>query len=194
MDLRAFLMRSPDLSGTVSTDDFLSDWKRTRLTKGAHLSRQEQPDADEFVLLDGCLASSICDQNGKEVCVGFYVGPCVVTPNIARTRNGISLVSIVATTDAFLARIDSDLLSDRMISSEPVRNWANGVLRDALNRKVEREWCLAALGGAERLAWFRQTFPGYEDIFAHTLIASFLGGTPVTMNRLRSSNKQPDGG
>ena len=194
MDLRAFLMRSPDLSGTVCTDEFLSDWKTKRLNKGAHLSRQEQPDADEFVLLDGCLASSICDQNGKEVCVGFYVGPCVVTPNIARTRNGISLVSIVATTDAFLARIDSDLLSDRMISSEPVRNWANGVLRDALNRKVEREWCLAALGGAERLAWFRQTFPGYEDIFAHTLIASFLGVTPVTMSRLRSSKKQPEGG
>ena len=189
MDLRALLMRSPDFSDMALADDFASDWTLHRLKKGAHLSRQEQSETDEFALMEGCLASSICDQDGKEVCVGFYVGPCVVTPNIARTRNGLSLVSIVATTDSVLARIDSDALSNRMISSEPVRNWANGILREALSRKADREWCLAALGGAERLTWFRQAFPGYEDIFPHTLIASFLGVTPVTMSRLRTNHK-----
>ena len=189
MDLRTFLMQSPDLSDMTCAEAFASDWKRKRLKKGEQLTRQEQPEMDEFVLLDGCLASSICDQDGKEVCVEFFVGPCVVTPNIARTRDGVSLVSIAATTDALLARIDSDLLSNLMISSEPIRNWANGVLRDALSRKGDREWCLAALKGAERLTWFRQEFPGYEDIFPHMMIASFLGITPVTMSRLRTDNK-----
>ncbi|UYV36173.1 Crp/Fnr family transcriptional regulator [Rhodobacteraceae bacterium D3-12] len=189
MDLRTFLMQSPDLSDWANTDAFASAWKQIRLNKGAQLTQQEHSQTDEFILLQGCLASSICDQDGKEVCVGFYVGPCVITPNIARTRNGLSLVSIVALTDTRLARIESDELSDRMIASEPVRNWANGILRDALSRKVDREWCLAALGGAERLAWFRKEFPGYEDIFPHTLIASFLGVTPVTMSRLRTSDK-----
>jgi len=191
MDLRTFLTQSPELSDMACAEGFASDWKRRRLNKGVHLTRQEQPEADEFILLEGCLASSICDQDGKEVCVEFFVGPCVVTPNIARTRDGVSLVSIVATTDASLARIDSDLLANRMISSEPVRNWANDVLRDALSRKVDREWCLAALGGAERLVWFRQSFPSYEDIFPHNLIASFLGVTPVTLSRLRTSDKNP---
>ncbi len=190
MDLRSFLMQSPDLSDEACAEDFASDWTRKRLNNGAHLTRQEEPDTDEFVLLEGCLVSNICDQDGKEVSVGFYVGPCVVTPNIARTRDGVSLVSIVATTDALLARIDSDLLTNRMISSEPIRIWANGVLRDALSRKVDREWCLAALKGAERLTWFRQAYLGYEDIFPHMLIASFLGITPVTMSRLRTSDKQ----
>lgn len=189
MDLRTFLMETPDLSGAACADDFVSDWKRKRLKKGAHLTRQEQPETDEFVLLGGCLVSSICDQDGKEVSVGLYVGPCVITPNIARTRDGVSLVSIVATTDAQLAWIDSELLSNWMISSEPIRNWANGVLRDALSRKVDREWCLAGLKGAQRLTWFRQAFPGYEDIFPHTMIASFLGFTPVTMSRLRADEK-----
>lgn len=183
-------MQSPDLSDFAGVDSFASDWKRMRLHKGAQLARQEQPETDEYILLKGCLVSSICDQDGKEVSVGFYVGPCVVTPNIARTRNGRSLVSITATTGALLAKIDSDQLSNRMILSEPVRNWANGVLRDALSRKVDREWCLAALKGAERLTWFRQAFPGYEDIFPHTLIASFLGITPVTMSRLRADGKR----
>ena len=182
-------MQSPDLSGSACAADFVTVWKRKRLNKGAHLTRQGQPETNEFILLDGCLVSSICDQDGKEVSVGLYVGPCVVAPNIARTRDGVSLVSIAATTDAVIASVNSDLLSNRMISSEPIRNWANGILRDVLSQKVDREWCLAALRGADRLVWFRQAFPGFEDIFPHTLIASFLGITPVTMSRLRAGDK-----
>lgn len=189
MDLRTFLMQSSDLPDMACLDEFASCWKRQRLTKGTHLIRQEQSETDEFILLEGCLTSSICDQDGKEICVGFYVGPCIVTPNIARTRGGLSLVSIVAINNSALARMDSEVLSNWMISAEPVRNWANGILREALSRKVDREWCLAALGGAERLAWFRKAYPSYEDIFPHTLIASYLGVTPVTMSRLRTSNK-----
>ena len=190
MDLLNFLKQSPHLSDAASADEFASRWRRKRVNKGTHLSRHEQPEMGEFILLEGCLASSICDAEGREVCVGLYVGPCIVTPNIARTRAGMSLVSIVATTKASLARIDSDLLSSLMIESQPVREWANAVLRDALSEKAEREWCLAALGGAERLNWFRDTFPGYEAIFAHRFIASFLGITPVTLSRLRARERQ----
>ncbi|NQZ73298.1 MAG: Crp/Fnr family transcriptional regulator [Dinoroseobacter sp.] len=136
------------------------------------------------------MSSNICDQEGKEVCVGLYLGPCVITPTIARTRNGLSLVSVEAKTDAKIAKIDARQLSDLMLASEPIRNWANAVLRDALNEKAEREWCLAALGGAERLKWFRQTYPRYEEIFTHVLIASFLGITPVTLSRLRADDGQ----
>ena len=189
MDLRTFLMQSPDLSDGVGADEFSFVWTRISLERGEHLTRQEQPETDEYVLLSGCMASNVCDRHGKEVCIGLYVGPCVVTPNIARTRDGLSLVSIEATTDAVMARIDSDVLSDRMIASEPVRNWANGILREALSQKADREWCLAALSGAERLAWFRREFPNYEDTFSHRLIASFLGITPVTMSRLRARDK-----
>ncbi|MEP3295657.1 MAG: Crp/Fnr family transcriptional regulator [Pseudoruegeria sp.] len=157
--------------------------------KGAFLTSQAQPDTDEFILLDGCLVGQISDQNGKEVCVGFYVGPCVVTPNIARTRSGMSLISIMATTDVNLVRIDAGLLSHLMLSSEPIRTWANDVLRETLSQKVDREWCLTALGGAERLRWFRKSYPGYEGIFTHSMIASFLGITPVTFSRLRTSDR-----
>ncbi len=186
MDLRKFLAQSPDLSDARLAEDFASHWRSRHVNKGARLANQEHPASEEFILLTGCLASSICDQEGREVCVGLHVGPCVVTPNIARTRDGVSLVSIQATKDATLCWIDTDRLTNLMIGSEPIRNWANGVLRSALSQKAEREWCLAALGGAERLTWFRQAFPGYEDIFTHALIASFLGVTPVTMSRLRA--------
>jgi CRP-like cAMP-binding protein len=191
MDLTTFLTQSPGLSDVSFAEGFASHWRARRLRKGARLTHQDQPETGEFIVLEGRLVSSICDQDGKEVCVGFYVGPCVVTPNIARTRNGLSLVSIEATTDVQICTIDTDRLSNLMITSEPIRNWANGVLRDALSEKAEREWCLAALGGAGRLDWFRQAFSGYEDIFTHALIASYLGITPVTLSRLRASGKRP---
>ncbi|MEM9318287.1 MAG: hypothetical protein AAGA70_04695 [Pseudomonadota bacterium] len=101
----------------------------------------------------------------------------------------MSLVSIAATSDASLVRIDTDRLTEKMVSAQPIRNWGNAVMRDTLAEKAEREWCLAALGGADRLLWFREAFPGYETKFAHSLIASFLGITPVTLSRLRARDK-----
>jgi len=190
LDLRTFLLQSPDLSDIACAEGFAARWKQRPFDKGAQVSRQGQPETDEYVVLAGCLVSSICDDAGKEVCVGFYVGPCVVTPNIARARDGVSLVSISATTDATIAKVDSHLLSDLMIASRPIRDWGNAVLRGALSEKAEKEWCLAALGGAERLTWFRRAFPGYEAIFPHTFIATFLGMTPVTLSRLRARKKQ----
>lgn len=139
MDLTTFLTQSPGLSEASFADRFAAHWRARRLNKGARLTHQDQPETGEFIVLEGRLVSSICDQDGKEVCVGFYVGPCVVTPNIARTRNGLSLVSIKATTDVLICTIGTDRLSNLMITSEPIRNWANGVLRDALSEKAERE-------------------------------------------------------
>ena len=187
MDLRKFLMQSPDFSQGGGVDEFASKWSTSPVEAKAHIVRQEDPHTDEIFVLDGHLISTISDPDGKEVCVGFYAGPSVVTPNIARTRAGLSLVSISATTEARIARVNSDQLTQLMISSEPIRNWANSALRDALSQKADREWCLAALGGADRLRWFRETYPGFAGMFNHGLIASFLGITPVTLSRLRHS-------
>lgn len=189
MDLRMFLAQSAAWPDSNCLDAFAADWRGKHLKQGATLVQQGQPGHDEYIVLKGCLTSTICDPEGKEVCVGFYTGPCVVAPNIARTRDGLSLVSIAATSDARLVRMDSSLLSDRMIATEPVRNWANAALQAALSAKSDREWCLAALAGAERLEWFRDRYPGYEKTFTHGLIASFLGITPVTLSRLRASSK-----
>lgn len=138
------------------------------------------------MLLNGKITSQIADVEGRGVCVGFHVGPGVVTPHIARTRANVSLVTLMVTADATIAVLNADDLVTMMLRSPEIRDWANGILRDELSRKTEREWCLAALGGADRLAWFRERYPDQEDLFAHHQIASFLGMTPVTLSRLRA--------
>lgn len=147
----------------------------------------------EHIILDGRATSQISDPEGRAVCVGFHAGPSVVTPNVARTSDGNSRVSIEATTDALVAQIDSRALTDLMLALQPVREWANGILQLELARKADREWCLSALGGADRLTWFRQGFPRHEDLFSHYLIASYLGVTPVTLSRLRNAERDTAG-
>lgn len=189
MDLLTFLMQSPDLPEKACAERLASNWTPKLVKKGARIVQQGERGSKECVILEGCVASRIYDRDGSAVCVGLYVGTCVVTPNIARTRDGMSLVSLEAMTDILVAQMDSNLLTDLMIASEPIRDWANGVLREELGRKADREWCLAALGGSDRLVWFRERYPGYEEIFTHSLIASFIGITPVTLSRLRSNNR-----
>lgn len=73
-----------------------------------------------------------------------------------------------------------------MVNFESIREWGNNIMRDELARKVGREWCLAALSARQRLEWFRKEHPGYEVLFAHFHIASYLGMTPVTLSRARN--------
>ncbi len=191
MDLLTFLMQSPDLRDKTCAARFASNWTPKLVKKGATIVEQGTPETRELIILQGQVASHIYSSQGSAICVGLHVGPCTLTPNIARTRDGMSLISVEAMTDSLVAQMDSNLLLDTMLASEPVRDWANGILRDELGRKADREWCLAALGGADRLAWFRDRYPGYEQTFTHTLIASFLGITPVTLSRLRHSASGP---
>ncbi len=113
------------------------------------------------MVLDGKVVSQITDSDGRRVCVGFFAGPGFVTPHIARTRENVSLVSLEVVEDATIAEMRADILLAIMVLSPDIRDWANGILREELSRKTDREWCLAALGGSDRFM------------------------TPVTLSRLR---------
>ena len=189
MDLLTFLSSSSRALDKESARVFASAWSVEHVEKGRRLAAQGEPETMEHIILDGRAISQISDAEGRAVCVGFHAGPCVVTPNVARTRNGTSLVSIDVIADALVAQMDSRALTELMLASVPIREWANGILQQELASKADREWCLSALGGADRLAWFRKEFPRHENLFGHYLIASFLGVTPVTLSRLRGAER-----
>ena len=189
MDLLTFLSSSPSALDKNSAREFAAAWGVEYVEKGRRLATQGEPDPLEHIILNGRATSNITDTEGRAVCVGFHAGPCVVAPNVARTRNGASLVSIDVNADALVAQMDSRALTELMVASEPIREWANGILQQELARKADREWCLSALGGADRLAWFRKGFPRHEGLFSHYLIASYLGVTPVTLSRLRGAER-----
>ena len=187
MELSTFFVRFPNGLDKDTANRLASAWQVKHVAKDCCVVEQGAEDSMEAIVLDGRLSSTISDPNGRAICVGFYASPCVIAPAVSRTRDGISLVSIIANTDALIAQIESTSLTELMLASEPIRDWANGILQHELAYKADREWCLAALGGADRLAWFRKKHPRYEELFSHSSIASFLGVTPVTLSRLRGT-------
>lgn len=173
----------------VAAEGFADDWRVRRVLAGTPLCRQGEPDTREYLLLNGKAVLTIGDAEGGIVCVGLFDSPCVITPNLARTRNGNAFATLDIIEEALIAEMESETLTERMLSNEEIRNWANAVLRQEIQCKADREWALASLKGAARLAWFRAGFAGYENGFAHGLIASFLGMTPVSLSRLRKETR-----
>jgi len=190
MEIASRFQRDRRIFGDLAAADaraLAEAFKANVRPKTDFLARQGEPDAMEYILLSGKVVSLIGDADGREVCVGFYVGPCVITPNLARAANGKSLVSLRLESDGQAASVSAVALLELMRVSSAIEAWANAVLRDELARKTAREWSLAALKAKERLEWFRGSYPDYEALFKHSQISSFLGMTPVTLSRLRHS-------
>jgi len=141
---------------------------------------------DEYFVLSGVVKTFVGDAEGREATLAFHVGPCALTPSIARVADGRSRVNCVAMTQIRVAGFPSATLMECMLSNPSVQRWGDTVLRAELMRRADREWALAALPAAERLLQFRREHPALEDVIAHHHIASYLGITPVTLSRVRA--------
>ncbi len=185
MDLHRVIQETGAHLSGASLEQLAKQWRPGLVEKGRMLARQGERVDREFMILDGRAVSQISDYEGREICVGFHTGPGIITPHVARTRNGTALVSLEVTVDSVIAEMDTNTLMSLMLEQSAIRDWANHILREELSRKTDREWCLAALNGSERLDWFRDRYPEHEALFSHGRIASFLGMTPVSLSRLR---------
>jgi len=143
----------------------------------------------EYLLLNGLLRSFILDVEGRDTTVAFHSAPCVITPCVARTENSISLVSCEAIQSSNVVRFPENELMSLMIEDEDARRWGNRVLQTELVRRALREWSLAAESGAQRLERFRKDYPDIQSSVPSKIIATYLGITPVTLSRLRSSSR-----
>ncbi|NQZ30711.1 MAG: Crp/Fnr family transcriptional regulator [Oceanospirillaceae bacterium] len=152
------------------------------------LFQMGQENQYEYILLNGLLRSFILDVDGNEVTVAFYTAPCVITPCIARSDNSRSLVSCEAIQSSRLVRFSEKELVNLMVKDESARRWGNQVLQAELIRRARREWSLAAESGAQRLARIRMEHPDIESVVTAKIIATYLGITPVSLSRLRSTS------
>ena len=155
------------------------------LATGAHLFLAGDRNAAEYFVLSGVLRSYVADAEGREVTLGFHAGPAILTPSVARTEAGLSLVACQALRPARLMRFAWADLNSLMVADAEVRHWGNLVLEGELIRRARREWSLAAESAAERLKRFEKDFPGLDDQVPQHLIASYLGITASSLSRLR---------
>ena len=100
MDLFTFLTCPPNALNKDTAREFAAAWSVEYVEKRRRIATQGEPDLLEHIILDGRATSQITDSEGRAVCVGFHASPCVVAPNVARTRNGISRVTLDVNADA----------------------------------------------------------------------------------------------
>jgi len=142
----------------------------------------------EYFVTQGILRTYALNPDGEEVTTGFFVAPCALTPSISRDLDNVSQLCCDALTATTLARLDGRLLIESMMQHQPMQRWGDAVMRSELTRRMRREIALATFTAKQRLEEFRKDYPELEDQISHSMIASYLGMTPVTLSRLRNSS------
>jgi len=154
------------------------------------LLRSAIPNELEYFVVNGILRTYVVSVDGVDTTLGFHVGPCVYTPSIARSMEGVSLVSCEALEVSEVVRFKSHDLISLMMQDRQVQAWGDSVLRAELIKRTWREYMLATMPGKERLAEFRKNFPDLEQRVSHPAIASYLGMSAVSLSRLRGQQAQ----
>ena len=77
-------------------EELFAKMRRIRVERNKPLFRAGDSNDQEYFILDGLLRMFVVDQDGDEVTLAFHVGPCTLTPSIARSAGGVSQVHCYA--------------------------------------------------------------------------------------------------
>ena len=164
---------------------FLTDLTQVRtIPKGGMLIQEEI-----VFLVDGILRGYYMDMNGKEVtdCFGFYPG----TPAVACLQLNVpSTVSIMALCDTVVCCLPTVKVMEQMDTNVPLIKLYNQLLQATFQKHWEVKTMMTQFTAVQRYHWFLDRYPTLIDRVNHKYIASFLGMSPVSLSRLRKSEKE----
>jgi CRP-like cAMP-binding protein len=178
--IRAYFPLSYDSMKLVVENCLIKD-----LEKVDFLSKEGKENSHEYFLLDGVISRSILNDDGEYVTIDFYLAGCVLTPHFARTANGKSIFNLQALTSACVTELPVKVLDSLRYSFEDIRNFGLKVVEKELLKTINHEIAHRTLSARERLLNFRRDYPNLENLIPHSIIASYLGVTPVSFSRLR---------
>jgi CRP-like cAMP-binding protein len=161
--------------------------KEVDLKAGTRFIESGHPNNSEYFVIEGVVRSCIHDEDMELVTLSFFDDGSVLSPHVIRTLNDRSTLNFEAVTHCRLLELDAEKFSGFIREDRDVQEFANLVLRKELIRKVNKEIQLISLNSKERLLQFRQDYKMLENRVPHTMIASYLGITPVSLSRLRKT-------
>jgi CRP-like cAMP-binding protein len=150
-----------------------------------YLLKEGKSDGNEYFLLEGLMQRNILNHKGENITTGFYLTGTVLTPHFARTINGKSIFNIQALTDASLAELPVEMLDSLRFAYSDIRSFGLKVLERELLNSLSSEVSHRSMNAKDRLIAMRKNYPNLENMIPHTIIASFIGITPVSFSRLR---------
>lgn len=154
--------------------------------KNEIIFHQKRFDAFEYFQLDGVSHRFNTDQETKQITTAIYQDEAVITPHFARTTNGHSIFSLQALTDCLFLKVPAGAFRDLMNNHQAIRAFGQAVVEREFIRGLNFEVMFRSNSAKDRLLYFRKHYSGLENLIPHTIIASFLGITPVSFSRLRN--------
>lgn len=156
------------------------------LRKNDLVFHEKRFDAFEYFQLDGVSHRFNVDGDMQIVTTGIYQGELVITPHFTRTSNGHSIFSLQALTDCTYLKVPAGTFRDLLDQNQQIRRFGRAVVEQEFTRSLQFEVLFRSYTAKDRLLYFRDHFPHLENRIPHTVIASFLGITPVSFSRLRN--------
>jgi len=175
---------SPASKSTVET---MIDCGSFELYKKNDLVFSEKKfNAFEYFQLQGISHRFNIDAENQVITTGIYTDQTVITPYFARTINSQSIFSLQTLTDCVFFKIPIGAFEEIRLSNEQVRAFGQRVVEKEFIRSLNYEVLFRSHTAKERLLFFRSHYPSLENLIPHSVIASFLGITPVSFSRLRN--------
>lgn len=142
--------------------------------------------AFEYFQLEGISHRFNTDEDRQQLTTGIFQHEVVITPHFTRTRNGQSIFSLQALTDCRFIKVPAGTFSELMDAHDEIRRFGRSVVEKEFVKGLDYEVLFRSFTAKDRLAFFRTNYPNLENLIPHTVIASFLGITPVSFSRLRN--------
>lgn len=140
----------------------------------------------EYFQLAGITHRFNLDEGTQPLTTGIFQSETVITPHFARTRNGHSIFSLQALTDSTFLKVPAGTFRELSDTHQQILFFGRAVVEREFIRNLNFEVLFRSYTAKDRLLYFRENYPQLENIIPHTVIASFLGITPVSFSRLRN--------
>lgn len=155
-------------------------------SRGEHMLRAGEPQSPVRLLMSGVARAFEIDAEGNEHtgCLLMHPGTVVVsTADLSEP----STATFEALSECETVAFDAAGINELLQTSLPFSHYFIRCLQAAWNERHSHEEALRRLRSADRYLWFLGRYPGLIDRIPKKHVASFLGMTPVTLSRLRSS-------
>lgn len=144
--------------------------------------------AFEYFQLEGISHRYNSDEDQQALTTGIFMGETVITPHFTRTQNSQSIFALQALTDCVFLKVPAGTFSQLMDQHDQLRRFGRSVVEKEFVKGLQYEVIFRSFSAKDRLTYFRTHYPNLENIIPHTVIASFLGITPVSFSRLRGES------
>lgn len=162
--------------------------KPFHVRKGEYLQRAGVPATQVYWLASGVARSGFFNRDGVEVTLRFYrEGESATTlTDLINGETGQPAVQfLIAETPIHGFTLDWKTTCDLRAQSEVMQNYHLNIAMHGLQTLAQRAYNSGETSAQERLAAFREEYPGLEARISQRAIASYLGITPQYMSRLR---------